>query len=136
MIGFLQNTSSISLAKKANFHITKTSHLIPSKLVSRLEDRKKIEMYQLFESDVPFSKTYKSIWLCLFRLSKLLSRLCCLWRYYLPWRIWRESYLYFKIKRNNYWKSVQADRREPHFPLRGIRLLKHDALEGYNPYVR
>ena len=85
MIGSLKNTRSISLAKKANFHITKTSYLIPGKLVSRLEDRKKIAMYQLIdpgihleflESDVPFSKTYKSIWLhvCLFRSSKRLSR--------------------------------------------------------------
>ena len=70
VIGCLRNTSSISLAKKANFHRTKTSDLIAGKLVSRLEDRKKIAMYQLidpdiqlefFESDVPFSKTYKSI---------------------------------------------------------------------------
>jgi hypothetical protein len=47
VIGCLQNTSSISLAKKANFHKTKTSYLIAGKLVRRLEDRKKIAMYRL-----------------------------------------------------------------------------------------
>ena len=113
--------------------ISRKLKLVTLLLVNWLVDWKTEKMYQLiypgihlefFESDVPFSKTYKSIWLCLFRLSKLLSRLCCLWRYYLPWRIWRESYLYFKIKRNNYWKSVQADRREPHFSAERYSALK------------
>ena len=57
--------------------------LITGQPVSGLGKRKKISMYQhidhrihleFLESDVPFSKTYKSIWLCLFRLSKHLSR--------------------------------------------------------------
>ena len=58
--------------------------LITGQPVSGLGKRKKISMYQhidhrihleFLESDVPFSKTYKSIWLCLFSFAKLLYRL-------------------------------------------------------------
>jgi hypothetical protein len=58
------------LDRKINFCKIKTSYHITGKLVSGLQDQNKIALYQviepgilleIFESDVPFSKTYKSL---------------------------------------------------------------------------